>query len=217
MTAFQAFIFDLDGTLVDSEALHFEAYHEVIEKYGGTLSREEFIEWWLIKAKGMRWAIESQKLVVDAAVAKLEKAQRFQTFLKEGVSVMPGVKKILDFAKRENISLAVASGSRLEEVDAVLRASGLAEYFPVRFGLDSVKQNKPDPEMFLAAAKQLGVTPDECLVFENTPMGIEAARAAKMKCIAAPSRFTMGVDLSGADVLLRSLNEWTPEILRSRT
>jgi len=93
-------------------------------------------------------------------------------------------------AKEKNIRLAIGTAAIPSNIDYVLDNLQLRQYFPVIIGADDVTKSKPDPEVFLKAAKQLGVAPDQCIVFEDSPKGIEAARRAGMKAIGITSYHT---------------------------
>lgn len=210
MDEVKACIFDLDGTLVDTEPYHFMAYRDVLARYGGILEKEDFIERWLCQGEGMGSFIFEKKLAVDADQARLEKSIRLLEILASvEIAVMPGVRKVLEWCDRWKIKKAIATGSKLNEARIMLDKVALKDQFFVILGHDSVKKNKPDPEIYLKSAEMLGVPVKNCLAFENTPIGIHSAVTAGMKCIAIPSNFTRKSDLSKAHATLKSLEDFS--------
>lgn len=186
-TPIKAVIFDMDGVLVDSEPLLFEAERVLLAELGAELTEEikkPFI--------GMGGHEVLQALMdhfgLEADVVALGK-HKGEIYL-ELARTVPGFAPTAELARAlhaDGIPLAIASGSSYEGIAICLAAIGLTDAFPVQVSVSSVAHGKPAPDVFLAAAGQLGVDPGDCLVVEDAIHGVEAALAAGMRVIAIPS------------------------------
>lgn len=178
----EALIFDCDGTLVDTMPLHFVAWTKTLEKHGMKLSEQRFYEFaGMPTAKIVEILAAEEGLRVSPDEIANEKEQMY-------LKSLPAVQKIhrvVDIAVREfgKRKLAVASGGHQKLVRQVLRTMELEQYFPVIIGADDVPHGKPAPDMFLKAAHDLGVKPENCVVYEDGELGFRAARAAGMQVI----------------------------------
>jgi HAD superfamily hydrolase (TIGR01509 family) len=125
----------------------------------------------------------------------------------EGRPLLPGVEALLREARGLSLSRAVASSSSCGWVEGWLRRHGIRELVDVVVARDDVRRVKPDPELFLLAATRLGVPPDACVVFEDSPNGMRAALAAGMRCVAVPNALTRPLSRPDVDLVLGSLDE----------
>jgi beta-phosphoglucomutase len=182
----KAVIFDWDGTLADTRKAVVQSFQRVLTEAGCNVS-DEFIE--------RRIGIGTKKTIIEAFrecnlridVSKLEKLAQekisIQTELSNIVNLFTGVTELLEALKgKTKIGLATMSGRKV--INRLLSEKKLEAYFEVVVSADDVKNPKPDPEVFLAAAKSLGVDPKDCIVVEDSVFGIRAAKAANMKVIA---------------------------------
>ena len=183
---FRAYLFDCDGTIVDSMPLHYVAWKKALADWNCPFEEELFYSWGgrplreIIAALNQMHALE---MPVDA-VAKRKEGLYFA--LEDQLKAIPEVIEHIE-AKHGHIPLAVVSGSRLKSVLHSLSALGLVEKFDVLVCAEDYVRGKPAPDCFLTAAEKLGVNPKDCLVFEDTEMGIEAARAAGMSWVKVPA------------------------------
>lgn len=183
-----AVIFDLDGTLVDSEPHYYEAGRRVLAAHGveGFTWRDHtrFV------GVSTRETLETLRAEygIDAPVEQLleEKNRSYLELAGRSATAYPAMRDLVERLHAEGYPLAVASGSSRAAVDAVLEAAGLAELLPVRVSAEEVAAGKPAPDVFLEAARRLGVPPGRCAVVEDAPPGAEAARRAGMRCVAVP-------------------------------
>jgi len=175
-------IFDCDGTLVDTMPLHFLAWTSALERHGLKLSEKRFYEFaGMPTAKIVEVLSVEQGILASAEQIAHEKEQIY-------VASIPGVQRIhqvVDIAQREKglRKLAVASGGWKLVVRQSLRAIAIEDLFEVIVGADDVEHGKPAPDMFLKAAEMMGLKPQECVVYEDGDLGIEAARRAGMEWV----------------------------------
>ena len=201
----QALIFDLDGTLANTEMLHFKAWREALLQNGvGEFTLEDFLRYVGTSNEKVAndyiqsdWIKKSQKELIT------EKQTLYMDLIPE-VELCTGAREILErfYGK---MSLAVASSSHEKEVRAILEIHELISYFPVILGGDMVQKRKPDPEIYVKSAGLLGVEPQECLAFEDSSSGLNAAKNAGMKTIVVPNEFTREHDFTGADSIVDNL------------
>jgi len=212
----EAVIFDMDGTLVDSEPLWFESDRRFVERFGGTYDdafRNECVGMGskkfalLIKEKfGLSQGIDE---LLDIKHRLYMEVARGQT------KPFPEMVKLVKGFAVQKMPMAVASGSSLEIIEATLKEAGLRDSFgPHVYSCDEVAQTKPAPDIFLHVAKKLGVAPHDILVFEDSQYGVEAAKAAGMKVCAVPQVWPEQgrLSLQKADLLFRKgMAEFTAE------
>ena len=182
---FKAYLFDCDGTIVDSMPLHYVAWNKVLSQWNCEFSEELFYAWGgMPMAEIIATLNERQGLSIP-----VEEAMR----LKEGLyfDILPELKAVPEVlehivASHGRIPFAVVSGSTRDSVTASLGALGILDRFDTLVCAGDYKRCKPDPEPFLIAAERLGVAPEDCLVFEDTEMGIQSATAAGMASVKVP-------------------------------
>jgi HAD superfamily hydrolase (TIGR01509 family) len=210
----EAVIFDLDGVLVDSEPLQFEAYAEILAGFGKTLTREDFIENWIGQG---RLAEHLRRYDIEAPVEDVRRAKNelYLKFVQDRMKLRPGVEGLVRRLSRE-MPVALASSAHPDSVNAVLERFGLRPYFTVVLTSADVSNNKPDPEIYLRASEMLGVPPAGCLVFEDSRPGVLAAKKAGMMVIALPHDFTLHQDLSAADLVICDLRNLRLRLGRRR-
>lgn len=183
---FAAYIFDCDGTVADTMPLHYRAWAKTMEVLGGQFPEELHYEWGgMPNAAIVRKLNEKFGTSVDAE----EATQLKQQFYLDLVHEVRPIEPVVEMARRFHgtAPLAIASGGRREIVLSTLTALDLVWLFDVIVSADDYERGKPHPDPFLLAARLMGVPPGDCLVFEDTPTGIEAARAAGMQCVLVPS------------------------------
>jgi beta-phosphoglucomutase family hydrolase len=184
--SFRAYLFDCDGTIVDSMPLHYSAWKKALAEWNCSFEEQLFYAWGgrpvteIIAALNQR---DGLNMPVDA-VARRKEDLYFE--LLPQIKAIPEVVEHIE-AKHGHIPLAVVSGSRRNSVLGSLTALHLIEKFDVLVCAEDYARGKPAPDCFLVAAQRLGVPPEDCLVFEDTDLGIEAADAAGMASVRVPA------------------------------
>jgi HAD superfamily hydrolase (TIGR01509 family) len=208
--SFDAVVFDMDGVLVDTEHLWDEVREELTEEWGGRYTREaqeammgmSSLEWsrYLHEKVGLR---EPPEVINDEVVRRM--LARYATDL----PVVPGAVDAVRRLAAEGLRLALASSSNRELIDAVLLRLRLSALFEATVSSEEVARGKPAPDVYLEAARRLGLDPTRCVAIEDSASGIRAAHAAGMRVIAYPNRHyppSSGV-LALADAVVDSPNE----------
>jgi len=182
---FAAYLFDCDGTIVDSMPLHYIAWRDTLAEWGCPFPEDRHY-----KMGGMPIVEIIQTLAHEHGIAMpaLEVAARKEALYYQHLPQLKAVPEVLEHieAQHGRIPFAVVSGSTRESVESSLRTTGLLERFDTLVCAGDYVKSKPDPEPFLLAAARLGVAPEQCLVFEDTQMGIDAAEAAGMAWVRVP-------------------------------
>ncbi|MGD0164355.1 MAG: HAD family phosphatase [Candidatus Sulfotelmatobacter sp.] len=183
--SFKAYLFDCDGTIADSMPLHYRAWKQALAEWNCEFDEELFYAWGgmpvaeIIATLNQRHGLS---MPVEAVAHRKEKLY---------FELLPELKPVSDVlehieAKPRGIPFAVVSGSTRESVTASLISLNLLDRFDAMVCAGDYQKSKPDPEAFLLAAARLGVAPGDCLVFEDTEMGIQAAQAAGMASVKVP-------------------------------
>jgi HAD superfamily hydrolase (TIGR01509 family) len=184
--AFRAYLFDCDGTIADSMPLHYIAWKTVLAEWNCDYAEDLFYSW---GGKPVRNIIadlneiHGLEMPIDAVATKKE------ALYLEQLPRLKAIPEVLEHIEAEHgrIPFAVVSGSRRSSVVGSLTAIGLLDRFETIVAAEDYTRGKPAPDAFLLAAERLGVAPADCLVFEDTDLGIEAATAAGMASVKVPS------------------------------
>ncbi len=204
--SFKAAIFDLDGVIVNTVPLHFKAWKKMFGEYGRAFTMKDYEA----KVDGIPRLDGAKAILADLSAAELEKAaekkERYYTSLlrAEGVSAYDNAVGLMKELKRHGVKIAVISSSK--SCSEILERLGLYPLIDTEINGRMILRGKPDPWIFEEAAGRLGAGPDECVVFEDAVLGVEAGKNAKM--------FTIGVDrrqaperLKKADLVISDLSE----------
>ncbi len=208
-------IFDCDGLIIDTEGPAYQSWQEIYAEHGCTLPLEEwarclgglgdefdpcsYLEG-TIKQRIDRDVIRARRLVRKRELVALEHA-------------LPGVLDYISDAKEIHLKLAVASSSRREWVTEQLSCLGIAEQFDAVICSEDVARVKPHPDIYQHALSLLGLKPHEAIVFEDSPNGITAARAAGIFCVVVPNPLTSRLPIDHADLRLTSLADMSLQSL----
>mgnify|MGYP001208878146 CR=1 FL=1 len=188
----KAVIFDMDGLLLDSETLSYETYVETADRYGLTAGFDSYRQMiGLNMIEGVNVLRDVLPAQIDAAVFKAEWVAQYRERLASSVPVKPGVIKVIEQLAARNVPMAVATSSPGEKAREILDRAGLASYMVAITGGDEVERGKPAPDVYLTSIKKLvtasgGVSVDDCVAFEDSEVGVRAARAAGLRVIQIP-------------------------------
>lgn len=212
----KALIFDVDGTLAETEALHLDAFNVAFAAVGlpWVWSEADYLR--LLTTTGGKERIARHVRetggdpdILPVAEIHAEKTRRYVAMMAAGrIALRPGVAALLAEARAAGLKLAVATTTTPANVDALIQATlgrRAAEIFDVVAAGDMVAVKKPAPDIYLLALERLGVAPDAALAFEDSHNGLKSARAAGLRVVVTPGLFTAGEDFTGADRVLDTL------------
>jgi HAD superfamily hydrolase (TIGR01509 family) len=185
--AFQAYLFDCDGTIADSMPLHYVAWKRALGDWNCEFDEELFYSW---GGKPVRKIVADLNEIHGLKMPVDELAATKESYYHEQLSQLKAIPEVLEHIHAEHgrIPFAVVSGSRRASVVGSLTALNLLEKFDTLVCAEDYKHGKPAPDCFLLGASRLGIAPQDCLVFEDTALGIEAATAAGMASVLVPPK-----------------------------
>jgi beta-phosphoglucomutase family hydrolase len=204
-------IFDMDGVLADTGPVHFQSWKKLADEIGVEFTKELFE-----KTFGQKSVPIIRRLVgedgVDEQLQKWAdlKEKYYREMVKDKIKPLEGVIPLIKDLKRHNCKLAVASSGPPENVELLVDSLKLREFFDELITAEDVKKGKPEPDAFLIAAQKLKVNPEDCVVIEDAPVGIEAAKRARMKRIALTTTHPRE-ELQDANLILSDLSDITYE------
>jgi HAD superfamily hydrolase (TIGR01509 family) len=200
-------IFDLDGTLVDSEPNYYEAGRQTLAEYGVpdfTWADHERYVGVSTQETAALWKREyGLAATADEILAAIDR--RYLELARTATRAYPEMRKFVELLATEGVRMAIASGSSPEAIEATLAGTGLDAYLRTTVSADEVPRGKPAPDVFLEAARRLGAAPADCVVLEDAVPGVAAAHAAGMRCIAIPyvAEHADAPEFATASLLLR--------------
>ncbi len=205
---YKAVLFDLDGVIADTMPLHYEAYRQAFAKYGIQVTPLEIyrtegmpsmeVGKAIVKEKGARLTDEQVKDLID------DKREIYRALAAKDAKAFPGVPETLRMLRENGIMLALITGSNSKSVARVIKRVGLDGAFDTIVTGDDNARGKPYPDPYLKGMEKLGVSPDKCVVVENAPLGIQAARAAGVGYVIGVTTTLPEQYLEGADDVMRS-------------
>lgn len=182
---FRAYLFDCDGTIVDSMPLHYKAWKQAFAQWNCTFDEALFYEWGGKPAAEIIADLNTMQGLAMPVAQVAEYKENLYFDLLPTLEIIPETLEHIE-AQYGKIPFAVVSGGRRKSVTRALSAVGLLDKFPVIVGAEDYTHSKPHPEPFLNAANKLGVAAEHCVVFEDTAMGIAGAKAAGMGTVRVP-------------------------------
>ncbi len=179
---YDGFVFDLDGTLVDSMPLHLAGWEHAAAIYGFRYDKTWFYNLGGVPSRKIaKLVADTQNVTLDIDAVTKTKSDYYQTVIMKATA-FPFMKELVATLARHR-PLAIGTGSMRANVEIVLAGCGLTPYFEVITAADDVVHHKPNPDTFLLSAAKIDVKPSHCLVFEDTEIGLQAAQQAHMDCV----------------------------------
>lgn len=216
----QALIFDFDGLILDTEAPIYRSWVELYWSYGLELS---FDAWMTSVGTGLQDSPFDPHVDLEARLGRKipwedvgPRRQERELQLVREQHILPGVLAYIEEARRQDLKLGVASSSDHQWVDTHLKRLELYDRFDTIQCSDDVVLTKPDPALYLSAARALSVEPAHSLALEDSPLGVQAAKRAGMYCVAVPNEITGRMTFGEVDLMLKSLEELSLEQLLAR-
>jgi beta-phosphoglucomutase len=180
----KAFLFDLNGTMINDMDYHIRAWHRILNEWGARISLERMKEECYGKNHELlerifpgRFTLEEKDKMSDA------KEKEYQQQFKPHLRLLPGLNEFLIRAYESGIAMAIGSAAIMSNIYFVLDNLEIRKYFNALISADDVAASKPDPETYLTCAQQLSISPKDCLVFEDAPKGVESAMNAGMETV----------------------------------
>ena len=205
----RAVLWDMDGTLVDSEEFHWLSWRDTMAAEGIPITHDQFV----VTFGQRNDSILPRWLGADAMADRIQrvgdaKEELYRRLVREsGLAPLPGAAEWVRRLHRENWRQAVASSAPRANLDVVLEVIGLRGCFQAVVSAEDVTAGKPDPQVFLTAAARLGASPSHCVVVEDAAAGVEAARRAGMRSIGVSRKSTLAADIAAS-----SLTELAPDV-----
>jgi HAD superfamily hydrolase (TIGR01509 family) len=226
----EAVIFDMDDLMINSHPVHMKVFEEILNQFGASLhspknplSKEEEADFFGRTAQEILSFLR-KKHGLENRVSVDEMNVRHSELLlpafEQHAKPMPGLFELISSLKRQGYKLVLASSAKMAKIEVVLRKLDLKKAFEAIVSCeDEIKNGKPAPDIFLKAAEKIGVVPKRCLVLEDAKNGVEAAKAAGMRCIGVHNKFTFQIlgarqDLSKADLQVNGLDEINPAYIK---
>ncbi len=204
MTNIAAILWDMDGVLADTGLLHYETWKLVLDAQGIPFDLETFGKiFGRNNASSLEALLGHPPSVELLSLVDTVKEETFRQLVPKRVRLLPGVLRWLEAFGQHNLLQAVASSAPMENIDLLVDVLGIRGYFAHLVSGHSMP-GKPDPAVFLEAARRVGVEPERCLVIEDSPAGIAAARRAGMRCVAVATTHEAG-KLGEAQIILPTL------------
>lgn len=216
MTMQLAVIFDVDGVLVDSYQAHYQGWLRAGERWGFTITESEFAKTFGRTSREVIVDTFGMTSLTDAEIKQLdeEKEALYRELVASSFPGMDGAAELLDALHAAGFGMAVGSSGPPPNVDVVLDQLKRRHYFGAIVTGADVVRGKPDPQVFLLGAQRLNVPPQRCVVIEDAPAGIAAARNAGMKSIGFASTGRTWDELAAADFRIKGLRELSPALIR---
>jgi HAD superfamily hydrolase (TIGR01509 family) len=199
----------MDGVIIDSEPIHFDIDVKTMSFLGVAITQHE-LERYVGMTNPEMWAILKQEFNLPQSVSEIidyQLSAKIEMLRTIEIEPIDGIYELILELKKGNILLGLASSSPIKFINEVLIKFNLLHYFDCVVSGEEVAKGKPAPDVYLETARQLGVTPDKCIVLEDSKNGVASAKAAEMKCIGFINQNSGNQDLSKADSLVRTIRD----------
>jgi len=206
----QAALWDVDGTLVDTGELHYQAWCALAREANLPFTHDDFAAtfgWRNPEIIPKLWDIHDPHEVKRIGDRKED---LYRNEVAKGVALLPGVRRMLDALRAAGLPQAIGTSAPRRNLELVLELTGTTDIFAALVSMEDTQRGKPDPEVFLRGAEKLCVVPTRCVVFEDAPVGVRAAKSAGMVCVAVTfvgHHSVQSLQEAGADLVVPSLEE----------
>ena len=208
----EAVIFDMDGVLIDSEPIHIGIEKQLFNKLGIEVSESVHRSYMGASNEFMYSDLRSRFKLSESVTELMERDELFRSDYFRRLDTIPandGLISLLGQIKTAGLKLAVATSSSPEIANLLLNKCGIASFFDAIVTTTEAGKSKPSPDVYLLAAQRIGISPEDCIVFEDSPNGLSAAKSAGMFCVVIQSDAEIIKELSGADYLIQSFTNMT--------
>jgi HAD superfamily hydrolase (TIGR01509 family) len=206
----RAICFDFDGTLVDSEHLHYAAWQAELQPFGCSLEKSRYMAQFsgVSTYATAKTLIQDYQLPIATEQLMAQKTARFLSLLEtELPTPMPGAHELLRDMQQSELAVALVTGSYRKEIEPVLDSLGWRNFFPLIITRDDVQNAKPHPEPYLKAIELFNAKKEEAIVVEDSQRGLTSAFKAGIECAIVKNEFTITQDFSNASYFIESLKE----------
>ena len=187
----KAFLFDLNGTVIDDMQFHIQSWYEILNSLGATISYEETkLQCYGKNEELLERVFPGRFTAEEISAMIIDKETRYQENFRPFLKLIDGLDEFLEQAYQSKIKMAIGSAAIPFNIDYILNGLQLHKYFPAVVSAYDVVESKPHPETFLQCAEKLNVAPEDCIVFEDSPKGVEAAARAGMKAVVITTMHT---------------------------
>lgn len=187
----RAFLFDMNGTMIDDMDYHIIAWHRILNELGAGISLERMkAECYGKNDELLERMLPAKFTTAEKRLMSVEKERKYQEEYRPRLALLPGLHVFLDQARDHNIPMAIGTAAIMLNVDFTLDGLNIRSYFDVIVSADDIKASKPDPETYLRCAEQLHINAGNCIVFEDSPKGVESAARAGMKAVVITTMHT---------------------------
>ncbi|MDD5022908.1 MAG: HAD family phosphatase [Candidatus ainarchaeum sp.] len=208
-------LFDFDGVIADTEPLHYRTFNETLKELGIKIMEDE---WKKFEGTGsdhiMKTLFNDNKIEHNTEEWIKKRRDRFWDHIKNNeIPLKKGLLEFLNLLDNKGIKKAVCSGSRTDSIEYILEKNNIRKYFQAVCGIDQVKNRKPDPEVFLLGAKKIGVDISNCIIIEDSIVGVQAARKTSAKCVFFSEKKEKESELKGCSAIIRDYSEFPLNLL----
>ncbi len=210
MNKIEAVIFDMDGVIIDSEPLYFKIQNELFNELGFSVSKSEY-NTFIGSGMQLMWEKLPSKYNLPYSINQLISMNNnliFKTFSDLPLlTATEGFHSFLDSLKDIKIKTAVASSTSKKTINVILTRLNVIQEFDTIVSSEEVQLGKPEPDIFLEAARRINVKPNNCVVIEDSTLGVKAAGKAGMRCVGFTKNISGNQDLSSANIIVNSFNK----------
>lgn len=215
MNTKKAFLFDLNGTMIDDMQYHIRAWHKILNELGANISMEQMKEECYGKNDELLERMFPGRFTEDEKMKmSFEKEKAYQAQYKPHLSFIPGLYTFLQVAKQKKVPMAIGSAAIMFNIDFVIDNLKIRSCFHAIVGAEDVRNSKPDPETYVLCAERLNMATADCIVFEDAPKGVESARRAGMKAVVITTLHE-AQEFDKYDNVLMCVNDYTDQRLDS--